>query len=73
MQQHPDVRLDYIHGVDAVQNLCQDEDTVGFLFDGMKKSELFLSVIKDCALTRKTFSMGHANDKRYYLESRSIV
>lgn len=73
LQQRPDVRLDYIHGVDAVQNLCQDEDTVGFLFDGMKKSELFLSVIKDGALPRKTFSMGHANDKRYYLECRSIV
>ena len=48
-------------------------DAVGFLFDGMEKSDLFRTVIFDGALPRKTFSMGHAEDKRYYLECRRIT
>ena len=39
----------------------------------MKKSELFGAVVADGALPRKTFSMGHAADKRYYLEAKKIV
>jgi hypothetical protein len=39
----------------------------------MSKSELFKTVIYDGALPRKTFSMGHAEDKRYYLECRKIT
>jgi len=42
------------------------------LFDGMRKDELFRTVLYDGALPRKTFSMGHAEDKRYYLECRRI-
>jgi hypothetical protein len=38
----------------------------------MDKSELFPTVISDGALPRKTFSMGHAADKRYYIEARKI-
>ena len=38
----------------------------------MEKSDLFKTVILDGALPRKTFSMGHSNDKRYYLEARRI-
>ena len=40
--------------------------------DAMAKEDLFKTVILDGALPRKTFSMGHANDKRYYLEARKI-
>ena len=49
------------------------ENSIGFIFDGMSKSELFKTVIYDGALPRKTFSMGHAEDKRYYLECRKIT
>lgn len=64
-------RIDYIHGEDVVRKNLS-ESTVGFLFDTMKKEELFPTVIKDGALPRKTFSMGHAEDKRFYLEARKI-
>lgn len=68
---YPEGKTDYIHGEDAVRNNI-NEKTVGFLFDTMKKEELFPTVIKDGALPRKTFSMGHAHDKRFYLEARKI-
>ena len=69
---HPEVRVDYIHGEQALATLSTAPDAIGFLFDGMHKSELFKTVIFDGALPRKTFSMGHAKDKRYYLEARKI-
>jgi hypothetical protein len=48
-------------------------NNVGILLEGMKKEELFPTVEKDGALPRKTFSMGEAREKRYYLEARKIV
>lgn len=69
---HPEIEVDYIHGEDSLRSLVRDGSTVGFLFDGMRKDELFRTVIYDGALPRKTFSMGHAPDKRYYLECRKI-
>ena len=47
-------------------------DAIGFLLPDMDKRDLFPSVQKDGALPRKTFSMGHAEDKRYYMEARAI-
>ncbi|MBD5129409.1 MAG: DUF1015 domain-containing protein [Ruminococcaceae bacterium] len=64
-------KIDYIHGEDVVRRLCAD-GSIGFLLPSMKKSELFPTVIKDGALPRKTFSMGHAHDKRFYCEARII-
>ena len=69
---HPEVRVDYIHGEKALATLSSAPDAIGFLFDGMHKSELFKTVIFDGALPRKTFSMGHADDKRFYIEARKI-
>ena len=69
---HPDAEVDYIHGESSVRSLVRDENTVGFLFDGMEKNQLFKTVIFDGALPRKTFSMGHADDKRFYIEGRKI-
>ncbi len=70
---HPEASIDYIHGEASVMALSAKERAVGFLFDGMQKSDLFRTVIFDGALPRKTFSMGHAEDKRYYLECRRIT
>ena len=64
--------IDYIHGEDVTKNLARNEDNVGFIFDAMAKEELFKTVILDGALPRKTFSMGHSYDKRFYLEARKI-
>ncbi len=69
---HPHAEVDYIHGEESVKNLIRKENSIGFLFSGMAKNELFRTVIFDGALPRKTFSMGHAEDKRYYMECRRI-
>ncbi|MDE6727873.1 MAG: DUF1015 domain-containing protein, partial [Oscillospiraceae bacterium] len=66
-------KIDYIHGENVVKSLCKERGTIGFLLPSMAKSELFPTVIKDGALPRKTFSMGHAHDKRFYCEARKIV
>ena len=65
-------KIDYIHGDDTTRSMAKGNDNVGFLFKAMGKDELFKTVILDGALPRKTFSMGHSYDKRYYLESRKI-
>ena len=69
---HSGVTCDYIHGEDTLKQLAKGEKTVGFLFDGMDKSELFPYVDAHGTLPRKTFSMGEAKSKRYYLEARAI-
>ncbi len=66
------IKIDYVHGIDSVKKICSVKNRLGFIFDGMKKEELFEAVLKDGSLPRKTFSMGHAADKRYYLEARRI-
>lgn len=65
-------KIDYIHGENITKELGSKTGNVGFIFDAMEKGDLFKTVILDGALPRKTFSMGHANDKRYYLEARKI-
>lgn len=65
-------KIDYIHGEETTKELSNKENNIGFIFKPMKKEELFKTVIIDGALPRKTFSMGHAYDKRYYLEARKI-
>lgn len=65
-------RIDYIHGDDVVNALCKAEGTIGFKLPPIEKSSLFRGVILDGVLPRKTFSMGEAHDKRYYLEGRKI-
>lgn len=65
-------KIDYIHGDETTKNMAKEEGNIGFLFEAMEKNDLFKTVILDGALPRKTFSMGHSYDKRYYLESRKI-
>lgn len=66
-------KIDYIHGADVLERLAQTDNSIGFILPDMLKSELFPTVIKDGALPRKTFSMGHAEDKRFYIECRNIL
>lgn len=65
-------KIDYIHGTEVVKKLSDRKDCIGFILPDMKKEELFPTVVLDSALPRKTFSMGNAWDKRYYLECRKI-
>ncbi len=66
------VEVDYVHGDEAILDLGTSSSNAGFYLPVMQKSQLFETVIKDGELPRKTFSMGEANEKRFYLECRKI-
>ena len=72
LKNHPETKIDYIHDDDATIKLGREKGNIAFLLPAMSKNELFRTVILDGALPRKTFSMGHSYDKRYYLECRKI-
>ena len=65
--------IDYIHDDEALRGLAARPGAVGFLLPAIGKEQLFRGIIADGVLPRKTFSMGHAVEKRYYLEARKIV
>lgn len=65
--------IDYIHGDTTLKRLAAEPGVIGFEFAPLGKDQLFPAVVADGALPRKTFSMGEAADKRYYLEARRIV
>ena len=64
--------VDYIHGEEITDQLGAKPGNIGFKLPAMGKDQLFKTVIADGVLPRKTFSMGHAEDKRYYVEGRKI-
>ncbi len=65
--------IDYVHGTDVVDSLGRKDGNVGFYLPSMDKHDLFKTVIVDGALPRKTFSMGEAHEKRFYMECRSLI
>ncbi len=73
LQDRPGARLDYIHGDAALEQLGRQPGNVGFYLPALAKDDFFRTIIRDGALPRKTFSMGEADEKRFYLECRQIV
>ncbi len=71
LKNHPG-KMDYIHGAENAEHLANQPDGIAFLLPDMNKKELFPAVSQSGALPRKTFSLGHARDKRYYIEARKI-
>jgi len=65
--------IDYVHGTNVLVSLSQKTNHCGFYLPAMHKNELFKTVILDGALPRKTFSMGEAAEKRFYVEARKII
>ena len=71
MARHIEARVDYVHDEPAVRALCK-QGGVAFLLPPFEKSDLFKGIVMGGVLPRKTFSMGHAEEKRYYIECRNI-
>jgi hypothetical protein len=65
--------IDYVHGWDSTLALSQKPRSLWFFLPIMDKRDFFKTVILDGALPRKTFSMGEAEEKRFYLECRSLT
>ena len=72
LKSHPEAAIDYIHGEQALKKLAERKDAVGFLLPEIDKSAFFADVERLGVLPRKTFSMGEADEKRFYMESRRI-
>ncbi len=73
LEDNPSAKIDYIHGDDIVTEIGTKPGNMGFYLSPMDKSMLFKTVLTDGTLPRKTFSMGEAEEKRYYLECRKII
>jgi len=66
-------KIDYVHGEDIVVRLGRQTGNVGICLPVLNKSDLFRTVILEGALPRKSFSMGEAREKRFYLEARKLT
>ncbi len=70
---HSLASLDYIHGEEALEKLAAAPASIGFFLPVMDKHDLFETIVIDGATPRKTFSLGEAEEKRYYLECRRLA
>jgi hypothetical protein len=73
VEKHAGASIDYIHGRDVLHRLAAPARRIGFVLPALDKRALFPGVIRDGALPRKTFSLGEADEKRFYLEARRIL
>ena len=73
LRRHPEAEIDYIHGDDVVRDLAQKDSCVGFLVPPIDKGSFFSAIQQLGTLPRKTFSMGHAHEKRFYMECKKII
>jgi len=73
IKNHKQSRIDYIHGDKTAEGFSRQENNIGFILPIISKTELFRTVVLDGVLPRKTFSMGEAEEKRFYLEARRII
>ncbi len=71
--EHSDARVDSIHGEDPLRSLCAKRWRIGFLLPPLPKSDLFPRIVRSGALPPKTFSLGEADEKRFYMEARRII
>ena len=72
LSRHPEAGIDFIHGEGSLRALAAKPDTVGFLLPEIDKNTFFKDVEKLGVLPRKTFSMGEADEKRFYMEAKKI-
>ena len=72
LARHPEAEIDYIHGEQSLRTLASAPGAVGFLLPEIDKHSFFADVRRLGVLPRKTFSMGEADEKRFYMEAKEI-
>jgi hypothetical protein len=73
LKQHKAAEVDYVHGDEVIAKECETSTTVGIVLPAMDKNDLVRTVVQEGVLPRKTFSMGEADEKRFYFEARRII
>lgn len=72
LAEHKEVSIDYVHGDGYVAEIAAKNDAVAIYMPTVEKDTLFDYVARRGVLPRKSFSMGNAEDKRYYYETKKI-
>ena len=70
---HPGANVDYIHGLEHLHSVADTSDGVAIEMPCIAKNDLFGYVVEHGNLCRKAFSMGEAEEKRYYFEAKKII
>lgn len=73
LKRHSGTGIDYIHGTESLHSLAVKPSNLGLYLPPIDKSSFFATVIRDGVMPRKTFSMGEAPEKRFYIEARKII
>ena len=74
LKENPEMKVDFIHDESSVLEIAdKNPDSLAIVMPALGKSDIFEFVAKDMVLPRKSFSMGHASEKRYYLEAKKIA
>lgn len=73
LSRHPEATIDYIHGDETLLRMAERENALGWMPCAFQKADFFPFIRSHGALPRKTFSMGHAHEKRFYFEARKIL
>ena len=69
---HTDIEIDYIHGTDETVELGSKDGQMGILLPPIAKDSFFATINGRGPLPRKSFSMGEASEKRFYVEARRL-
>ncbi len=69
---HPEAKIEYIHGEDELARICEQDKATGFILPSLNKDSFIEVLAKHGVLPKKCFSLGEANEKRYYLETRLL-
>ena len=73
LKSHPESKIDFIHDEDELISVAnKNTNSVAIAMPALTKEDLFDYLATGRVLPRKSFSMGHANEKRYYLEAKKI-
>ncbi len=72
LEAHPEAELEYIHGAKECEKLGEEENRLSIVFNSFERDSFFENIVKNGVYARKSFSLGEACDKRYYLECRKI-
>lgn len=72
LSQHPEAELEYIHGAEECRRLGTAPDRLSIVFPHFERGDFFATIQRNGIFVRKSFSLGSANEKRYYLECRKI-
>jgi len=72
VEQGAATHVDYVHGDETLERLATESGNVGIHLPALDKGDLLRMVVREGPLPRKTFSMGEADEKRFYVEARRI-